>query len=142
VSISGEFLPHRVSIIRHGSILDEDGDPVLDDYGQPTTEDVTVATGVAAGIQPKSAREVASVVQAGASISDHRIYMHPRDVTTADVIVHDPDACPMRTDLPDARYSVVGVPDAAGAGHHLEIAAKLVGSPQSAYAVPVGVEGS
>ena len=130
------FLVHRVSVVRRVTVLDE-GEPVLDDYGHPTTSESTTS-GVAAGIQPRSARELANIHQAGAALSDHRIYMRPRDIATGDVIVHDPDACPMRTDLPEGRYEIVGVPDAAGAGRHVEIAAKLVASPGSAYAVPVG----
>lgn len=140
MSISAGFLNHRVSLVRRIVTLDEEDEVVLDDYGQPTTT-LSTTTGIAAGIQPRKASEMADISQAGAALSDHRIYMLPRDIGTADVIVHDPDACPARTDLPDGRYEIVSVPDAAGAGHHLEISAKLVSSPGAAYATPVG-EGS
>jgi len=140
VSIGSRFLNHRVSIARRVVTLDE-GEVVLDDYGQPTTTETTLASTVAAGIQPKSARELAAISQAGVASSSHNIYMLPRDITTADAIVHDASECPVRTDLPDLTFQVVAVPDAAGAGHHLEIDAQIVGSQQSAYATPVG-EGS
>lgn len=141
MTIGNRFLPHRVSIVRTVAVLDDADQPILDDYGQPTTATDTLATDVRAGIQPKNAREVAALSQAGAAVSSHTIYLLPIDVSTADVIVHDPGNCPMRTDLPSQTYEVDTVPDAAGAGHHLEINATLIGSAQSAYATPVG-EGS
>lgn len=131
------FLVHRVSVVRRVVVLDEADAVVVDEYNQPTTSTSTT-TGVPASIQPRSARELASLAQAGAALSDHRIYMRPRDISTADVIVHVASACPLVTDLPDGRYEVVGVPSAAGEGHHLEIAAKLVSAPGYAYATPVG----
>lgn len=133
----GRFLIHRVSIARAVVTLDEEGDPVLDDYGQPVTTASTVED-VAAAIQPHSAEELAAISQAGVSSSTHRIYMLPRDISTADAIVHDPDDCPMPTDLPLGTYQVVFPADAAGSGRHIEIRAKLVGSPTAAYATPVG----
>ena len=131
------FLTHRVSIVRRVATLDDADALIRDDYGHVVTATSTV-TGVAVSIQPRSAREVADISQAGAALSDHRIYMLPRDIGTSDVIVHDASDCPMRTDIPDGRYEIVGVPDAAGAGHHIEIAARLVSSPGKAYATPVG----
>lgn len=138
MSISGRFLNHRVSITRSLVVLDDADEPVLDEYGQPTFTDSTLASDIPAGIQPKNARELAAMSQAGVATSTHSIYMHPRDISTADRIVHLADDCPVRTDLPDTTYQVTAVPDAAGAGHHLEVDASLVGSSQSAYAVPVG----
>lgn len=132
------FLNHRVSIVREVVTLDGSGNPTLDSYGQPVVSAVTLASSVAAGIQPKSARERAALNQAGVAASDHTIFLRPRDVSTADTIVHDADTCPLTTDLPTSTYQVVGLPDAAGAGHHLEVAATLVGATQSAYATPVG----
>lgn len=131
------FLTHRVSIVRRVVVLDESDEVTVDEYNQPVAAESTT-TGVAASIQPRGARELAQIAQGGAAVSDHRIYLRPRDITTADVIVHDASACPMRTDLPDGRYEVVGVPDAAGAGHHLEVSAKRVSSPAKAYDTPVG----
>lgn len=124
------LLTHTVTIQRFSS----SGNPANDDeYGQPVRTPSTLAT-VKAAIQPKSDREIALTTQAGAALSDYRIYLMPRDITTADAIVHDARDCPMRPDLPDARFELVGVPDAAGLGHHLEVDAKLVEA--------VGVAGS
>jgi head-tail adaptor len=131
----GRFLNHRVTINR--AVVTFDGpDVVLDDHGQPVVTDTVIAT-VAAGIQPKSARELAQLNQAGVASSTHSIYLLPTDVSTADRIVHVASACPLTVDLPDGTYQVIGVPDAAGAGHHLELDAQLVGATQSALA-PVG----
>ncbi len=132
------FLNHRVSIVRRVVTLDDADEPVLDDYGQPVTTEQNLATDVPAGIQPKKATERAAISQAGVAEADHTVYLFPQDITTADAIVHAEADCPVSTDLPDGTYQVVTVPDAAGAGHHLEVSAKLTGSVQAAYAVPVG----
>lgn len=133
----GRFLNHRVSIVRHVAVLDGD-EATYDDFGQPVFADSTLASGVAAGIQPKSARELAAISQAGVTDATHTIYMLPRDVSTGDQIVHVQSVCPMPVDLPDVTYQVTSIPDAAGAGHHLELSAKLIGGQASAYALPVG----
>ena len=133
----GRFLTHRVSIVRRVAVLDVDDDPVVDDYNLPTSAESTT-TNVPASIQPRSAKELASTTQAGVATGDYRIYMLPRDIGTADVIVHDPDDCPMTTDLPAGRFEVVAVPDAAGAGHHVEVWANRISTPTTAYATPVG----
>lgn len=121
----GSRLEHRVTIVRES----ETG--TLDDYGQPVTSAAVLAT-VQAAIQPRSAEEQAAVSQAGAAVSDHVIYLLPTDVTTADYISHDPVTCPMTSDLPDARFEITGVPNAAGRGHHLEVEARLVSAPAEA----------
>src|SRR5690348_6286811 len=134
----GRFLNHRVSIVELRAVLDDQDEPTLDDYGHPVRAEVTVASDVAAGIQPKSARELAAISQAGIAETTHSVYLLPRLVTTAQTIVHDPDACPAGTDLPAARYLVTAVPDAVGAGHHLELDCRLLGSPsQASYDAPV-----
>lgn len=122
VSIASR-LTHTVTIVRTSSTGDPDDD---DEFGQPVYSEAVVAT-VKAAIQPKKAEEVALTTQAGAVVSDHRIYLLPIGITTADAIVHDAQDCPMRPDLPDARYEVMSVPDAAGLGHHLELEAQLIG---------------
>lgn len=129
----GRFLSHRVSIVRKVAVLDVSGNPTFDTYGQPIVVD-SIVTGIAASIQPKSERERTAISQAGVSSSTHRIYLLPVDVTTADTIVHDASVCPMSPDLPDGTYEVVGVPSAAGQGHHLELDAVLVAAVQSAIA--------
>lgn len=135
MTIGARFLNHRISILRQVRRADELGDDVLDDYGQPLADTDTVAADVAAGIQPKTGRELAAQHQAGAVLGDTRIYLLPRDITTADAIYHDPAACPAPIDLPAATYNLVAVRDAAGRGHHLEIDAKLVSNPQAAQHV-------
>lgn len=134
----GRFLNHRVSIVRTEAVLGDDDQPTYDDYGQPVFANDTLASDIPAGIQPKSIRELAAISQAGTIDATHTIYMLPRDISTADSIVHASGACPMPVDLPDLTFQIAAVPDAAGAGHHLEIQAKLGSGQQSAYAVPVG----
>lgn len=130
------FLTHRVSIVRKVAVLDE-GDPTYDSHGQPVFTDKAAASLIPASIQPKRARELAAISQAGVPVADHTIYLLPVDVRTGDQIVHDEELCPMTTDLPDGTYQVTAVPSAAGVGHHLELDTKLVASTK-AYATPVG----
>lgn len=118
----GSRLTHTVSIARTSTSTDPNDD---DEFGQPTTTE-TYET-VKAAIQPKKAEEIALTTQAGAVVSDHRIYLLPTSISTADAIIHEAQACPMSPDLPDARYEITSVPDAAGLGHHLELESKLIG---------------
>ena len=117
------LLRHALVIERPFVTLDGGGDPVLDDYGQPVRE-FEVLADVRGLVQPMSnrgAREVALISQAGAAISDHTIFLSPTDLTTADRIRHEPDD--------GRRYEVIGIDDAGGQGHHLEVAARLITSP-------------
>lgn len=88
-----------------------DGDPVFDDYGQPVTAEATVAT-VAGRIAPKSAREVALLSHAGAVVSTHTGYLWP--------LAGLDTGCWIESG--GVRYDITGLSDAAGAGHHLELA--------------------
>lgn len=117
-------LTHTVTIVRAPAASDDPDDD--DEFGQPTYTESTYAT-VRAAIQPKTAQEIALTTQAGATVSDHRIFLLPISLSTSDAIVHEAQECPMRPDLPDARYEVTSVPDAAGLGHHLEVEARVIG---------------
>ena len=121
----GSRLTHTVTIVRP----DVDANPAHDDeYGQPVATPETIAT-VKAAIQPLTRdQETVITSQGGAVFADHRIYLFPTDIRTTDAIVHEAQACPMSPDLPDARYEITAVPDAAGLGHHLEVEARLTGS--------------
>lgn len=132
------FLNHRVTIVRNVAVLDDEDAPTLDAHGQPVFAEIAIATLIPAGIQSRRAMEVEAINQTGVVVADHRIYTAPTDVTTGDSIVHDATLCPVVTDLPDGTFHVVFAPDGAGAGHHTELEAKLVGTPQRAYALPVG----
>lgn len=126
----GDRLTHIVHLVRD---VDAGSD---DEYGQPVTVE-EVGEDFRAAIQPKTAREIALISQAGAAIGDWTIFLLPRVVTPADKVIHESSACPVRegADLPDATFELTGVRNAAGLGHHLELDARLVGSP-------VGVAGS
>lgn len=92
-----------------------DGDPVFDDYGHPVMAAATVAT-VAGRIQPRSAREVALTSQAGAVVSTHTGFVRPLAGLDTGCWI----------ECGGTRYDIVGMPDAAGAGHHLELELKAV----------------
>ncbi len=93
------------------------GPATSDEYGQPVTEPVTVAT-IAGLIQPRPLRdrEVALTSQAGPAIGSHVGYIDPlAGLTTACWIEHA-----------GTRYDIVAIPDAAGLGHHLELVLQAV----------------
>lgn len=121
-------LTHTVSILRDHETGSEDA------HGQPLTSEQSIAT-VKAAIQPRSGfveQEADAISQAGPALSEHVIFMLPTDLTTADVIYHDAAVCPVTSDLPTARFEIVGVPNAAGLGHHLEVVARMVGGALAA----------
>jgi hypothetical protein len=89
----------------------------VDDYGQPVSVEVTVATAVPASIQPRSARELALASGAGPVIGDHVGYLRPLAGLGSDCWI----------EVGTARYDIVAMPDAAGLGHHLELGLRRVG---------------
>jgi len=119
------LLTHTVTVVR---TYDDGTD---DEYGQPETSEAVIAT-VQAAIQPKAEREATLTTQAGVVVADHLIFLRPTDVTTADHLVHDPATCAAPDDIGPGRYEIVGTPNAAGLGHHLELDCRLVASPEFA----------
>jgi head-tail adaptor len=88
----------------------------VDDYGQPVLTVTPVGT-VRGRIAPKSAREVALVSQAGVVVSTHVGFVRPLAGLDAGCWI----------ECAGVRYDIVGLPDAAGAGHHLELELIAVG---------------
>ena len=88
----------------------------FDEYGQPVTAPVTVAT-VAGLIQPRRAREVALASQAGVVLGELAGYIRPLvGLTTHDWIERD-----------GVRYDILSIADAGGIGHHWELGLQMVG---------------
>jgi hypothetical protein len=100
-----------------------------DDYNQPEIAP-EIGEPFMAAIQPRTAREMALISQAGAPVSDHTIFMRARLVASGDRIVHDATTCPVPavSDLASASFELSGVRNAAGIGHHLEVDARLIGT--------------
>lgn len=121
----GSRLTHSVAVVRRSN------GATYDDYNHPVQNEAVLAT-VKAAIQPASAREQALQSQAGAVVADATIYLFPTDLTTADALVHSATDCPVSADLPTSRFEVVSIQNAAGLGHHLEVLARRVASPQDA----------
>src|SRR3954470_13610144 len=87
-----------------------------DEYGQPVagTPAVVKVNGM---VQPKTARELAQVNQAGAEFSDHTIYLLPRHMTGAAYIRDEPHA--------GRRFDIVGIRSFEfGSAPHLEVDVK------------------
>jgi len=87
----------------------------VDDYGQTIPREMTVAT-VRGLIQPRSARELALTSQAGAVIGEHVGYLRPLAGLGTDCWI----------EMGGVRFDILSMPDAAGQGHHLELALKAV----------------
>ena len=87
--------------------LDDAGTATLDEYGQPTSAPAVLDT-VDGRIRPRTARETPLTSQAGAAVSTHIGDLYPvAGLTTACWI-----------ESGGVRYDIVGISDAAGAGHH------------------------
>ena len=114
VTIESRFR-HRIVVKTTGPILDHDGNPVLDEYSQPTAGESTLAT-VRGLIEPRTAREQTSAAQTGAVIGDYVGFIKPLAGLTT--------ACWL--ERKGVRYDILAMPDAAGLEHHLELALKAV----------------
>ena len=106
-----KLLRHRVTVERRVAILDGGGLPTYTELGQPATELRVVHTSVKCRIEPKSAKEVAQLSQAGPVVASHTIYALPGDWTNADRLI----------DTDGRSFEVLNVPDAGGTGHHVEM---------------------
>ena len=100
-------LPHTLTIQRST-------DGAIDDRGVAAQTWADLAE-VRGWVQPKSARELAQLSQAGPVTSTHSVYLWLTDVTAADRLVYDGDT-----------YQVTGIIDEAGVGHHLKLDCRLV----------------
>lgn len=87
------------------------------DYNQTVQTWATLAE-VRGLVQPKTAREVAQLNEAGAVVSTFTIYLRPTEIQPADRLRMEPDD--------GRRWEIDGIRDAAGLGHHLEVDARLV----------------
>ena len=125
MSLAG-LLVHPLAIVTP-AVPDPDD---VDDYGQPEPGTPTTVT-VMGMVQPKTAREIAQVNQAGAEYSDHTIYLLPRHIDATAYIRDEPDA--------GRRFDIMGIRSFEfGANPHLELDVKLVGSTEG----PTVPEGS
>lgn len=107
-------LRHQVAILRSTPGEEDEG-------GNPTLTWTVLAT-VRARVQPRplrdAVRELTDPTEGGTVVSDHTILLMPTDVRAADVIRFVPD---------DGRlFRILGVRDAGGKGHHLELDARVV----------------
>ena len=109
-------LIHDLAIVTPTQNAEEE----LDDYGQPVAgePDVDLVSGL---VQPKSAREVALISQAGAEVSTHTVFLTLQDLTGASYIRFHPDD--------GDRYEITGVRRYDfGRSPHLEVDCKRVKS--------------
>lgn len=98
-----------------------------DEYNQPTSG--TPVTELVHGlVQPKTAREVALVSQAGAPFSDHTIFLELMPLEQSAYIRDEPDI--------GRRFDITGIrPFEFGSFPHLEVDVKLVGSAEGPEAL-------
>lgn len=102
----------------HSLVIERVTNGTADDYNMPAQTWAALGEPVRGLVQPRNARELAQLSQGGPVASDHVIYLLPTDVREADRVRFDPDD--------GRRYQIMGVRDAAGIGHHLEVDATMV----------------
>lgn len=114
--------PHAVTVVGDvaGGSLDPDGE----DRGHLATTVATFFAG-AGWIQPRSARERASVLATGVSIGTHRIYLDASAVGLVDADMTVVKAGTPGADL-NGSYRIREVRNAAGVGHHMELDADRI----------------
>jgi hypothetical protein len=111
-----KFLVHRLSIERPvSSGEDEYGHAIL------SYEALDQVDGL---IQPKSAREVANLLQAGAVVGEYTVFLFRRDLTEADRLRD------VTTEPDGPVYQITGIRDFAfGKLAHLQVDAHRIGAP-------------
>ena len=97
-------------------MLDEFDEPTYDELGHPVTEEREEGPW-RCRIEPKSAREVALLSQAGPVVSDHTLFGRPWAELREDALLYAEDG---------RVFEVDSIDDAGGAGHHVEVSARLV----------------
>jgi len=110
MSIQSRYL-HTLVVRR----LADDVPPAVDDYGQPVATASTIAT-VPGLVQPRRAREAALASQEGVVKGEHVGYLDPLAALDTDCWI----------EVDGARYDVMGVYNAGGVNHHLELDLKRV----------------
>jgi hypothetical protein len=111
-------LIHRLAIVTPTAPDPDD----LDDYGHAIEgePEVSVVRGL---VQPKTAREIALVSQAGAELSDHTIFLLHQRLSASAYIRDEPDN--------HRRFDITGIRSFEfGRSPHLEVDARLVGSTE------------
>lgn len=116
------------SLLRHPlAIVSPNAGVTDDEYGHPVAEDPTVVL-VRGMVQPRTAREIALTSQAGAELSDHVIFLRPRQIPAGSWIT-DADADGIRAG--GRRFDITGVRSFEfGTQPHLEVDVRLVGSTE------------
>lgn len=101
--------------LNHSIAIQRSTEGTVDERGVPAQTWATLST-VKASVQPKTVREMAQLSQAGPVAAEYTIYA----LGAPDI--HESDRITEGTRL----FEVIGVRDAAGAGHHVEVDAHLV----------------
>lgn len=102
----------------HSLIIERATDGAVDEYNQPSRTWTTLSE-VPGLVQPKTAREVAQLNQAGAVVSTYSIYLRPTEIQPADRIRVVDDGVA-------GTYEVDGIQNQAGRNHHLRADARMV----------------
>ena len=107
------------SLLIHTLAVERATSGTLDEYGQPARTYAVLAT-FRGRLEPKSAREVAQLNQAGVVVSDHTLRARPLDLRASDRIRFEP------TD--GRRFEISGIRDQFGAAvrHHLTVDLTLI----------------
>lgn len=106
------------SQLLHTLTIERATDGAVDEYNQPSRAWATLSE-VPGLVQPKSAREIAQLNQAGAVVSTYSIYLRPTAIQPSDrVRVTDDGVAGV--------YEIDGVLNQAGRLHHLKADARLV----------------
>lgn len=102
----------------HTLVIERPTDGAPDEYNDSVVTYGTVSE-VPGLIQPKTAREVAQLNQAGAVVSTHTAYLRPTEVQPSDRLrIASGDMA--------GTYEIDGIRNAAGIGHHLEADCRMV----------------
>lgn len=102
----------------HSLVIERPTDGAVDEYNQPARTWATLSE-VPGLVQPKTARELAQLNNAGAVVSTYSIYLRPTEIQASDRVR-------VAAGSMAGTYEIDGVRDEAGQAHHLKADARQV----------------
>ncbi len=132
------LLTHRLVLERPAIVVDSSGTVEVDDMGGYVTEVSVIAEDIPALVQEvqqysRNVREAPATNEQGVETGDYVVFMRPRDIRSSDRLYFSDPADWGLVGLygvpPETRLEVVGMRNAGGQDHHLQVDVRVTVAP-------------